>query len=103
VRTLALAIAAAMFPSAFPACNQPAQPPATTAAEQADVLAYGAEQSQCVALSATSGEARDCVTAVRQRWCGPGGTLANDGACGDGGAMDPVVAAMMIRDGGADR
>lgn len=102
MRALALALALGMFPSAFPACNQ-SQPPATSAAQQADLLAYGAEQSQCVALAATSGEARDCVAAVRARWCGPGGTLASYGACGDGGAVDPIVAAMPIKDGGADR
>jgi hypothetical protein len=72
-----------------------------TAAHQADVAAYAAEEQACVAQSATAGEARACVAAVQARWCGPGGQLAMAGACGDSGVVDPVTAAMVAAmDGG---
>jgi hypothetical protein len=63
------------------------QPAASMAAQQADVAAYVAEQLACAAQSSDSLQARVCVAAVRERWCGPGGQLAMAGACGDGGTI----------------
>lgn len=63
------------------ACGSNLTNDATTAANQADVAAYAAELLRCTALAATAQEARDCQKDVRLRWCGPGGTLYNLGAC----------------------
>jgi hypothetical protein len=75
----ALAVAALVM-----ACGGAEQGP-TQVATQAEVIAYGAEQQECVALAATKQQADDCIAEVRARWCGTGGQLALRGACGDSG------------------
>ena len=80
-------------------CASPSQD-VVTAAHQADVAAYAAEEQACVQQSATSGEARACVAAVQARWCGQRGTLADLGACGDSGVQDAVTVAMARDSGG---
>jgi hypothetical protein len=54
---------------------------AGTPAQQADVAAYGAESNACVATSPMRPQYNDCLAAVRARWCGPNGQLADAGAC----------------------
>ena len=65
--------------------STPAQD-ALTIQTQADVTAYAAEELGCVAGSATRAYADACIAQVKARWCGPGGTLQQAGACGDAGA-----------------
>ena len=55
--------------------------PATSPADQANVAAYAAQLQQCVALAPTKAAAETCLGAVRASFCGPGGYLAEAGAC----------------------
>ena len=91
----ALAVAALVA-----ACGGSQQGP-TQVATQAEVVAYGAEQQECVALAATKQQADDCIADVRSRWCGQGGQLALRGACGDSGiAVIPDVFAQAVKEAG---
>lgn len=73
---------------------------ATITAEQTAVAAYGAEQIQCVELAATRGQADECRARVRATYCGPGGVLAEAGAC-DGGQYLTAPEPGPLPEGGA--
>lgn len=79
--------------SVYACASATANKDAVTAAHEADVAAYAAEQLACVAQSATSGEAHDCIAGVQTRWCSMGAPLALAGACGDAGIVTPATAA----------
>jgi len=83
-------------------CVSPQTAP-VDAAQQADVAAYAAEEQACVATNATRAYADECIAAVKQRWCGPGGQLALIDACGDSGLAGVPLAAPAAKDGGSDR
>lgn len=81
----ALVLAVAFSVAAVAGCASTPQFDAVTAAQQAEVAAYAAEEVACVATSATAVEARDCIDDVQIRWCSLGQPLALIGACGDSG------------------
>ena len=77
------------------ACSLFGGSPQQTAADQANVAAYGAQEQLCVSQAATRADADACLARVRAAYCGPGGYLAEAGACSyEGGA--PVPAAKPI-------
>lgn len=110
--TSAVLVLAALYACA----GQSADQDVVTAAKQADVTAYAAEEQSCVALASSRAEADVCISGVQARWCGPGGQLQLLGACGDSGIVPPEVVAQQaavaarinaaiaaMHDAGADR
>lgn len=80
-------------------------------AQAADVAAYEADLVDCVSGSATRSQADACMAQVRGQWCGPGGRLQVQGACGDAGAsasspLGPTLTKLLDKlpatDGGTD-
>jgi hypothetical protein len=72
-----LAVALTAVVATVLACGASSQQVAISAAAQADVAAYAAEQLACVAgADGSLAAANACLAAVEQRWCGDGGQLA---------------------------
>ena len=74
------------------ACSLFGGSPQQTAADQANVAAYGAQEQLCVSQAATLAAAQACVAQVQAAYGRPGGYLYEAGACVyEGGAPAPAA------------
>lgn len=81
IRFLCLAVTLASVLAVDRSLTGCSGPPAVSPVVEANIVAYTAEEAECVELAGTRAAADVCIVGVKDRWCAPGQPLADAGAC----------------------